>query len=336
MREARLYERLGGGKVKCFLCPQYCSISAGKRGICAVRENRDGTLYTLVYGKVAARHIDPIEKKPLFHFYPGSRSYSIATVGCNFRCMHCQNYQISQHPKNYPDIPGEDMTPEEVVGEAELAGCRSISYTYTEPTIFLEFAYDCARLAHEKGIRNVFVSNGYTSPDAIRLIAPYLDANNIDLKGDDAFYKKIVGAKLQPVLDTIRLMKELGVWVEVTTLIIPDYNDSDEFLSWAAGFIKSVDAAIPWHVSQFYPTHELLDKPRTPLSTLRRAKEIGEKAGLKYVYEGNVPGEGGENTYCPSCRQLLIERFGFTLTSVAVQDSKCPRCGTRLDGIGMP
>ncbi len=336
MREARLYEKLDGGKVKCFLCPQYCSISPGKRGICAVRENRDGTLYTLVYGKVAAKHVDPIEKKPLFHFYPGSRSYSIATVGCNFRCMHCQNYQISQYPRHYPDIPGEDMTPEQVVREAELAGCQSISYTYTEPTIFLEFVYDCARLARERGISNVFVSNGYTSPDAARLIAPYLDADNIDLKGDDAFYKKIVGAKLQPVLDTIRLMKELGVWIEITTLIIPDYNDSDEFLTWAAEFIKSVDAAIPWHVSQFYPTYELLDKPRTPLSTLRKAKEIGLKAGLKYVYEGNVPGEGGENTYCPSCKQLLIQRFGFALTAVAMNDSKCPECGTRVDGVGMP
>ncbi len=336
MQEARLYERLGEGKVKCLLCPQYCTISPGKRGICAVRENRDGALYTLVYGKIIARHVDPIEKKPLFHFYPGSRSYSIATVGCNFRCMHCQNYEISQYPKQRPDIPGEDMTPEQVVREAELSGCRSISYTYTEPTIFMEFVYDCARLAHEKGLANVFVSNGYTSPDAVRLIAPYLDANNIDLKGDDAFYKKIVGAKLQPVLDTIKLMKELGVWVEITTLIIPGHNDSDEFLHCTADFIRSVDAAIPWHVTQFYPTYKLLDKPSTPVSTLRRAREIGLSAGLKYVYEGNVPGEGGENTYCPSCKELLIERYGFTITSVKMSDSKCPKCGARTDGVGMP
>ena len=336
MQEARLYEKLEKGKVKCFLCPQYCSISPGKRGICAVRENRDGTLYTLVYGKVVAEHVDPIEKKPLFHFFPGSRSYSISTVGCNFRCMHCQNYEISQYPKQNPDIPGKDMTPEQVVREAEAAGCRSISYTYTEPTIFFEFAYDCARLAHERGIRNVFVSNGYTSPDAARLIAPYLDANNIDLKGDDAFYKKIVGARLQPVLDTIRLMKELGVWVEVTTLIIPDYNDSDEFLTWTAEFLKSVDPAIPWHVTQYYPTYELLDKPRTPVSSLRKAREIGLKVGLKYVYEGNVPGEGGENTYCPSCGELLIRRLGFALTAIDMKDAKCPKFGTRIDGVGMP
>lgn len=336
MIEARFYEPIGDGKVKCFLCAQRCTISPGKRGICAVRENRDGILYSLVYGKVVARHVDPIEKKPLFHFYPGSTSYSIATVGCNFKCLHCQNYEISQFPKKYVDIPGEDMTPEEVVKEAELSGCRSISYTYTEPTIFMEFAYDCARLAHSKGISNVFVSNGYTGPEATRLIAPYLDGNNIDLKGDDVFYKKVVGARLQPVLDTIKLMKELGVWVEITTLIIPSHNDSEEFLKWIADFIKSVDPSIPWHVTQFYPTYHLLDKPRTPVSTLRKAREIGLKAGLKYVYEGNVPGEGGEHTYCPSCGDLLIERSGFTLTKIGMKDSKCAKCGSHIDGIGMP
>ncbi len=228
------------------------------------------------------------------------------------------------------------MTPEQVVQEAELAGCKSISYTYTEPTIFMEFAYDCARLAHEKGIKNVFVSNGFSSPDATKLIAPYLDANNIDLKGDDDFYKKVAGARLQPVLDTIKLMKELGVWVEITTLIIPDYNDSEEFLKWVAEFIKSIDIAMPWHVTQFYPTYKLLDKPRTPLKTLRTAREIGLKAGLKYVYEGNVPGEGSENTYCHSCGELLIERFGFSLTTIKMKDSKCRKCGALIDGIGMP
>ena len=336
MKEARFYEPLGDGKVKCFLCAQYCTISPGKRGICAVRENRDGTLYSLVYGKVIARHIDPIEKKPLFHFHPGSTSYSIATVGCNFKCLHCQNYEISQYPKKHADIPGEDMTPEQVVKEAELVGCKSISYTYTEPTIFMEFAYDCARLAHEKGIKNVFVSNGYTSPDATRLIAPYLDGNNIDLKGDDGFYKRVAGAKLQPVLDTIKLMKESGVWIEITTLIIPSYNDSEEFLRWVAGFIKSVDPAIPWHVTQFYPTYQLMDKPRTPVATLRKAREIGLNTGLKYVYEGNVPGEGGENTYCPSCGESLVERYGFTLTRIGMKDARCSKCGSHIDGVGMP
>jgi pyruvate formate lyase activating enzyme len=336
MREALFYEKIDDGKVKCSLCAHNCTISLGKRGICAVRENRDGVLYSLVYGKVVARHVDPIEKKPLFHFHPGSRSYSIATVGCNFNCKHCQNADISQYPREYPDIPGDDMTPEEVVREAERSGCRSISYTYTEPTIFFEFAYDCARLAHERGIKNVFVSNGYTGAEAARLISPYLDGNNIDLKGDDDFYKRIVGARLQPVLDTISLMKELGVWVEVTTLIIPDYNDSDDFLRWAAGFIYSIDPAMPWHVTQFYPTNLLLDKPRTPVGTLRKARTIGTDAGLKYVYEGNIPGEGGENTRCPSCGELLLERIGFDLTRIRMKNAACPGCGSIIEGVGMP
>mgnify|MGYP001197159896 FL=1 len=336
MKEALLYEKTGDGKVQCFLCSHRCQIAPGKRGICAVRENIEGTLYSLVYGKIIAQHVDPIEKKPLFNFHPGSRSYSIATVGCNFRCLHCQNSDISQYPRKHQVIPGEEITPEQVVQAAEKAGCSSISYTYTEPTIFFEFAYDCARLAKEKGIKNVFVSNGYTSPEATRLIAPYLDANNIDLKGDDNFYKKLCGAKLQPVLDTIKLMKELGVWLELTTLIIPTYNDSEDFLKWAAGFIKSVSADIPWHVTQFYPTYKLLDQPRTPIKVLRMARDIGLKAGLKYVYEGNVPGEGGENTYCHSCGEALIERIGYSLGAIKIKDSKCLNCGTGVSGVGLP
>jgi len=278
-------------------------------------------------------NIDPIEKKPLFHFLPGSTSMSISTVGCNFKCKHCQNYDISQYPKKHTDIPGDNVSPEEVVRAAERAGSRSISYTYTEPTIFLEFALDCARLAHERGIKNVFVSNGYTTPEATKVIAPFLDANNIDLKGGDEFYKKICGARLQPVLDTIKLMKELGVWVEVTTLIIPSHNDSEESLNTIIDFIKSVDAAIPWHVSQFYPTFELLDQPRTPVQTLRRARDMGLAKGLKYVYEGNVPGEGGENTYCPKCGELLIHRIGYQILQDKIKDGACFKCSTAIDGI---
>ncbi len=336
MKEAMFYEKIAGTKVKCRLCAHSCIISPSKRGICSVRENRDGKLYSLVYGKVIANHIDPIEKKPLFHFHPGSRSFSIATAGCNFKCRHCQNYQISQHVDSLLDMPGEDITPEQVIMEAELSGCESISCTYTEPTIFMEFAYDCSRLARQKGIKNVFVSNGYTSAEAARAIAPYLDANNIDLKGDDNFYKEIVGARLQPVLDTIRLMKELGVWIEITTLIIPSYNDSDDFLRWAAEFIKSVDSNIPWHVTQFYPTYHLTDQPRTPIQTLRKAREIGLNAGLQYVYVGNVPNEGWENTYCPSCGQLLIERLGFSTGKIQMKNSRCSKCNTFIAGVGMP
>ncbi|MCX7913058.1 MAG: AmmeMemoRadiSam system radical SAM enzyme [Thermodesulfovibrionales bacterium] len=336
MKEAMFYERIGDSKVRCHLCAHQCVIPPNKRGICSVRENRDGTLYSLVYGKIIARHIDPIEKKPLFHFYPTSRSYSIATVGCNFKCLHCQNYQISQLCKDYIVVPGEVMTPEDIVREAETTGCKSISYTYTEPTIFFEFAYDCAKLAKERGIKNVFVSNGYTSSEAARAIAPYLDANNIDLKGDENFYKSIVGAKLQPVLDTIKLMRELGVWIEITTLIIPNHNDSENFLKWVAEFIKSIDPDIPWHVSQFYPTYRLTDQPRTPVSTLRKAREIGLQVGLRYVYMGNVPREGGENTYCPSCGQLLIERTGFFISNIQMKNSRCLKCNTIIAGVGMP
>ena len=367
MKEAMFYDKLENRKVRCFLCAHHCLISVGRRGICGVRENQDGTLYSLVYGKVISMNIDPIEKKPLFHFYPASTSFSIATVGCNFRCLHCQNYDISQYPKDrnalsvpkhrdelkdeeilnaergtqYAElIPGEDVTPEQIVDAAERAGCKSISYTYTEPTIFFEFAYDCAQLAHKRGIENVFVSNGYTGPEAVKAIAPYLDANNIDLKGGDEFYKKVCGARLQAVLDTIKLMKDLGVWVEVTTLIIPSHNDSEETLKWIAEFIRSVDPAMPWHVTQFYPTYKLLDQPRTPLKTLRRAREIGFETGLKYVYEGNVPGEGGENTYCPDCGELLIERFGFYIKKNKMIDlsaeqagSQCFKCKTKIDAV---
>jgi len=334
MKQAMVYEKLERGDVTCHLCAHNCLIHNGKRGLCAVRENQDGTLYSLVYGKVISSNMDPIEKKPLFHFLPGSTSLSIATVGCNFRCKHCQNYEISQYPHAEKfTIQGRDMTPEDIVNAAAEHGCESISYTYTEPTIFFEFAYDCAQLARTKGIRNVFVSNGYTGPDAARLVAPYLDANNIDLKGSDTFYRNICGARLQPVQDTIRLMKELGVWVEVTTLIIPDLNDAEKDLSDIAEFIASVDPAIPWHVSQFHPTYKLMDKPVTPVASLRRARDIGLRAGLKYVYEGNVPGEGGENTYCPSCGKLLIKRFGYAILKNALRGNSCSACNTPIEGI---
>ncbi len=333
MKEAMFYEKLDEKKVRCFLCSHHCTIHEGKRGICAVRENKGGILYSLVYGKVISMNIDPIEKKPLFHFLPASTSFSIATVGCNFRCDHCQNYEISQYPKEHTDIAGYDMTPEGIVEAAVKNGCESISYTYTEPTIFFEFAYDCAKRAHEKGIKNVFVSNGYTTPEATRVIAPYLDGNNIDLKGNDVFYKKLCGARASPVKETIRLMKELGVWVEVTTLVVPDYNDSGHDLREIAEFIASVNPAIPWHVTQFYPTYKLTDKPRTPVQTLRKAREIGFAAGLKYVYEGNIPGEGGESTYCPNCKELLISRFGFKIMKLRSENGKCFKCGHQLEGI---
>ncbi len=336
MKEAQFYEKLEDKKVQCNLCNHHCIISKSGRGVCGVRENIEGVLYSLVYGKIIAFHVDPIEKKPLFHFYPGTVSYSIATIGCNFRCLHCQNYSISQYPRLYKDIPGEDFTAEDVVKEAIASSCKSISYTYTEPTIFFEFAYDCMVLAHKNGIKNVWVSNGYMSEEVVKTIYPYLDAINVDLKGDEDFYKKICGAKLEPVKKNIKLLKELGVWVEVTTLVIPDLNDSEEFLKEIARFLFSIDPSIPWHVTQFYPTFQLLNKPRTPVESLKKARDIGLKEGLKFVYTGNIPGEGGENTYCPNCKNLVLERFGFFINKVNMKGSRCLNCGTLIEGIGLP
>jgi len=337
MREAMFYEKTGGNRVRCGLCRFRCLIADGKRGICAVRENRGGTLYTLVYGKAIAEHADPIEKKPLYHVMPGSKSYSVATVGCNFRCLHCQNYSISQPVHDTLRITGIDLLPEEIVARALASGCRSIAYTYTEPTIFFEYAYDTAVLAKKAGLRNIFVTNGYITPEALACIRPYLDAANIDLKGfSERFYNEVVHAMLKEVLDSIVEYKRQGIWIELTTLVIPGWNDSDEDLRGIAGFIADkVGNETPWHVSAFHPTYKLTDRTSTPLDTLRRARVIGLEAGLRYVYEGNVPGEGGENTYCPSCGETLIERHGFYLEHNSIEMGKCPACAAVIDGIEM-
>lgn len=334
MKEAMFYEREGDGRVRCGLCRFRCLIGDGARGICAVRENRGGTLYSLVYGKVCTEHVDPIEKKPLFHVMPGSRSYSIATVGCNFRCLHCQNYSISQVSPKSP-IGGPEQTPQQIVQRALDSGCSSISYTYSEPTIFFEFAYDTARLARQAGLKNIFVTNGYITGEALALIAPYLDAANIDLKGySEQFYREIVHASLSEVLDSIVEYHKLGIWLELTTLIIPGLNDSETELEGIAAFIaNNLGCDTPWHVSQFHPTYKLIDRPRTPVDTLRKAVDIGRGAGLRYVYEGNVPGEGGENTRCPSCSTLLIKRYGFAIGANRTVNGACPDCGTAIAGI---
>jgi len=335
MREAMFYEKVDDNLVNCNLCSHRCSrIADSKRGICGVRENRDGKLYSLVYGRVAARSVDPIEKKPLFHFLPGSKSYSIATVGCNFRCDNCQNFDISQLPKERGIIVGQDVSPEEIVSAAKRSNCESIAYTYSEPTIFFEYAYDTAKLASKEGIKNVFVTNGYITPEALREISPYLDAANIDLKSfSDDFYRKNCGARLEPVLESIRLYKSLGIWTEITTLIIPSLNDSEEELRKIAEFIKEVGEETPWHITQFHPTYKLIDLPRTPVTILRKAREIGLEAGLRYVYEGNVPGENGENTYCHNCGKLLIRRFGYQILENKIKNSACTYCGAEIDGV---
>ena len=334
--EALLYEHLKDKKVKCNLCSHRCVIGNGKRGICGVRENRDGTLETLVYGKLIARHIDPIEKKPLFHFLPGSLSYSIATAGCNFKCLFCQNADISQMPSdNKGLIMGGSFTPEDVVASAVKGNCKSISYTYTEPTVYFEFARDTAILAREKGLKNIFVTNGYMTKEALGMIQPFLDAANVDLKAfTEKFYKKYCGAKLENVMDTLREMKSLGIFVEVTTLIIPGLNDDGMELEKLAEFLAgSVGPETPWHISRFHPTYKLDDRPSTPLGTLVSAREIGIKCGLKYVYTGNVPGEEGESTFCYNCGKMLIERIGFYVKKNAVEKGMCPYCGAHMDGV---
>ena len=335
MKEAYLYEKRPDGKVQCNLCGHRCIIANGKRGICQVRENQDGTLYSLVYGRLVAQNNDPIEKKPLFHFLPGTNSFSISTVGCNFQCKHCQNWYISQFPRfNNGKIAGDEAIPRQVVQDALLSGARSISYTYVEPTIFYEFAYDTGIIAKDEGLKNVFVSNGFMTEETCRNSTEFLHAINIDLKAfSDKFYKEVCKARLQPVLNSIKLMHEQGIWVEVTTLIIPGWNDSEAELREIAKFIRSVSSSIPWHVTAFHPTYEMIDRPPTPVSTLRRAREIGYEEGLRFVYEGNVPGEGGENTYCPSCNELLIERYGFTMHENHINDGKCPKCGEIIEGV---
>jgi len=336
MKEAMFYVRESDNRVRCGLCRFRCLIIDGARGICAVRENHGGVLYTLVYGKLCAEHVDPIEKKPLFHVMPGSKSYSIATVGCNFHCRHCQNYTISQVSSNTPII-GSEQSPQDIVKQAISNGCNSISYTYTEPTIFFEFAYDTARLAKEAGLRNIFVTNGYISKEALATIAPFLDAANIDLKGySEAFYRDFVHARLSEVLDSIIEYRKQGVWIEITTLVIPGLNDSEAELQGIAAFIAdNLGVDTPWHVTQFYPTYKLIDRPRTPVATLRMARDIGKAAGLRFVYEGNVPGEGGENTWCPSCSSLLIKRYGFQIESNRITSGACPNCCLKIPGIDM-
>jgi pyruvate formate lyase activating enzyme len=333
---ACLFETLDEEMVRCRLCHHRCDIKAGRRGICRVRRNDRGQLKSLVYGKLIARHVDPIEKKPLFHFLPGSLSYSIATVGCNFRCTFCQNADIAQMPRDRENmIIGTACRPEGVVDDARQQACQSISYTYTEPTVYFEFALDTARLAHARGIQNIFVTNGYLTPEALERVAPYLDGANVDLKAfTDEFYKTQCGARLEPVKATLRAMKSMGVWVEVTTLIIPGLNDDpDELRQLAEFLVQDLGPETPWHISRFHPTYRLTDRPPTPVATLQRAREIGHAAGLYYVYTGNVPGDEGESTTCRQCGGMLIERWGFTVRRNRVAGGRCPKCDTPVHGV---
>lgn len=337
--KALFSEPLKDGAVRCALCGHRCVIGPGKRGRCHVRENRNGVLETLVYGRLVATHVDPVEKKPLFHLYPGSRSFSIATAGCNFTCRFCQNSAIAQMPADTGRVDGQPVSAEAVVAAAESSGCRSIAYTYTEPTIYFEFARDCAILARERGIANVFVTNGYMSPEALDAAAPWLDAANVDLKSfSDEFYRRYCGARLAPVLETLKGMTARGILVEVTTLIIPGLNDDPDELARLAGFVATeLGPDTPWHVSRFHPSYRMDDRGATPLATLEMARNTGEKAGLRYVYMGNVPGSGGENTRCPGCGAVVVERRGFQVVARRLRpgNGTCAACGTAIHGVGM-
>ncbi|MFA4029673.1 MAG: hypothetical protein GDYSWBUE_000966 [Candidatus Fervidibacterota bacterium] len=335
MREAMLYEKMSNGRVRCNLCAHRCVIADGSRGICHVRENRGGKLFSLVYGQVIAEHVDPVEKKPLFHFYPGSGAYSIATAGCNFRCPWCQNWEIAHMPRERRIIIGDEKPPERIVDAAIRTRCKSIAYTYTEPTVFFEYTYDISKLAHERGIANVYVTNGYMTEEMLKEFHPLLDAANVDLKAfRDETYRRYMGARLEPVLSSLKLMKQLGIWVEVTTLIVPTVNDDPSELRDIARFIAmELGVDTPWHISRFFPAYKMTTLFPTPIDKLRQAYEIGKEEGLRYVYLGNVPQE--ENTHCYNCHELLIRRSGYFVARNIVTDSRCPRCGATISGVGL-
>lgn len=334
---AMLWESIDGDKVHCRLCPWHCKIAPGKLGRCCVRKNIDGKLYSLNYHRLCATNVDPIEKKPLFHFQPGSMSYSVACVGCNFQCRFCQNWQIAQMPRDQNRIVGQDVSPQTIVDQAQRDECSSISYTYTEPTIYFELAYETAKLAHQAGLKNVFVSNGYITIEALQTIEPYLDGINVDLKSfREEFYQRMCRAHLEPVLESLLWLARSRIWLEVTTLIIPGQNDSDDELKDVVNFIASqLGPEVPWHVSRFHPDYDCTDLPPTPVDTIERALQIGKQAGLKYCYGGNILGHASESTYCHNCGGLLIARTGFAASKYDIREGKCPKCAARIDGIEM-
>ncbi|MDT8272621.1 MAG: AmmeMemoRadiSam system radical SAM enzyme [Desulfomonilia bacterium] len=333
--EAMFYERRGDSTVQCGLCHHTCRISDGSFGLCGVRQNVDGTLYTRVYGQSVSSNVDPVEKKPLYHFLPGTDAFSIATLGCNFRCDFCQNWKIAQE-FNHDDehLPGIFLPPELVVTNALECKCSSIAYTYTEPTIFFEYAYDTARLAREQGLFNIFVTNGYMTPEALETVRPFLDACNVDLKSfSDEFYRTICKARLEPVLDMIRRIHHSGIWIEVITLVIPGGNDTNEELSAIARFIADIDPSIPWHISRFHPAYKVRSTPATPYETLKKAHEIGKTQGLRFVYLGNVPGASSD-ILCPTCSRALITKApDYSIQEYLLEDSRCPFCSEEIEGV---
>ena len=334
--EALLYHKLEKNKVQCNLCAHRCVIRPGKQGICKVRNNINGSLYTRVYGRAIAEHVDPVEKKPLYHFSPGTKAYSFATPGCNFHCLFCQNWDISQITTESILEMGNKRTPEQIVSNAKYTGCKSIAHTYTEPTIFFEYSFDIAVLANKEGLKNIYVSNGFMTFEMLDMIGPYLNAINVDLKAfRDKTYRHIMGGRLQPVLDNLKKIKQMGIWLEVTSLIIPGINDDPAEIEDMANFVAlELGTDVPWHISRFFPAWKMNNVPATPIKTLKIAEEIGIEAGLKYVYIGNVA-LNNEKTICPGCGQVLINRMNFGILETIIHNGQCPKCGTKISGVGL-
>ena len=332
LKQASYWRQLADGRVRCELCPNYCVLKDGERGLCTVRLNKGGKLYTLVYGKPCAVHIDPIEKKPFFHVAPSSKTFSIATAGCNLRCIFCQNWQISQsrpeETKNY------NLPPAKTVETAIENGCRIITYTYTEPTVFYEYMLETAKIAKSRGLFNTMHSCGYINPEPLRELCKYMDAAEIDLKGfNEDFYRKMSSGRLAPVLEALKIIKQEGVWLEITNLVIPTANDDSESIRKMCEWIKdNLGEDTPLHFSRFHPDFKLKDLPPTPVETLERAREIALDVGLKYVYIGNVPGNPAENTYCPDCEKILVKRVGYMVYENNIVDNKCRFCGCKIAG----
>jgi pyruvate formate lyase activating enzyme len=325
------------GTVKCVACAHRCVLRPSRIGICGVRQNRGGWLYTLVYGQVVAAQAEPVEKKPFYHFMPGTDAYSVATQGCNFHCLFCQNWQMSQAHREGLVPESRAMTPVDVVEEAVAAGVRSVAYTYVEPTIFVEFALDSMVRARAAGLHNVFVTNGYETPEAIELVAPYLDAANVDLKAaSDAFYRRVCGARWEPVRDSIVEMRRRGIWLELTTLVIPGLNDDPrEMRAMAEWIVTAVGPETPWHLTRFQPAFRMADAEPTPAATLVAAAKTARDVGLRHVYVGNAPEVEQTATYCSRCAELLIARSDFAVTEWHLVEGRCPRCKHALAGVGL-
>lgn len=338
MHPASLWKKLPDGRVSCRLCSHFCRIEDGRRGRCGVRVNKGGELFTLVYDRVAAANLDPVEKKPLYHFYPGSHTFSFGTMGCNLSCAFCQNYSLSQPPRQGKEITGEQVTPADLVEAAKRSGATSISYTYSEPTIFFELMRDTATLARQAGLHNIMVSNGFQSSQCLDALSGLIDAANIDLKAMDAgFYERVCGARLRPVLQNLVHIRKLGWWLEVTTLLIPGANDDESQLRELAAFLaRELGEDTPWHISRFHPDFNMRDTPPTPFDRLERAYAIGREAGLRYIYIGNVLDDTYNRTICPACGATVLDRAGMGLARAHLKDGHCASCGAAIAGRGLP